>query len=170
MDEIKKKVEDLKSKLDTRSNTIIINTISALRKVEPYPGVIGLLAALHANTTNANIKIDLVNFFNDLKEQQLADEVINAINASNSMETRNMLISSCWQSGLDYSAYFDEFIGYCIDGDYISSLESFTILEPLIIDLDKDILKQHSDRIKKSIDSQSPDKQKLLYALIKLLE
>jgi hypothetical protein len=38
-------------------------------------------------------------------------------------------LAACWQSGLDFSDHLHLFAKLFIDGDYITSLEAFTVLE-----------------------------------------
>ncbi|MCK7536379.1 MAG: hypothetical protein MZV63_38065 [Marinilabiliales bacterium] len=40
-----------------------------------------------------------------------------------------MLVSSCWQSGLDYSDYSADFAKVFLKGDYATSIECITVIE-----------------------------------------
>ena len=42
---------------------------------------------------------------NDLKDQSVSKEIITEIRKPFKPSTIRMLVSSCWQSGLDYSEY-----------------------------------------------------------------
>jgi hypothetical protein len=46
---------------------------------------------------------------NDIKDKELCDEIIAEIKKPRKSSTVSMLVSSCWQSGLDYSAYSRDF-------------------------------------------------------------
>ncbi len=43
-----------------------------------------------------------------------------------------MLISSCWQSGLDYSAYISDIAKIYVSGDYVTAIECLTVIEESI--------------------------------------
>jgi hypothetical protein len=46
-----------------------------------------------------------------------------------------MLISSCWQSGLDYSEYTSDLVEIFLRGDYVTALECLTVLEESVHDM-----------------------------------
>ena len=80
-----------------------------------------------------------------------------------------MLASSCWQSGLDYSEFALPLAEQFIAGDYMTSLECYTVLDTCagsISDADRTtiILK-----LQQEIESWETPKQKLAGELISLL-
>ncbi len=44
-------------------------------------------------------------------------------------ETLRMVVSSCWQSGLNYAGYSSEFASIFITCDYMTAIECFTVIE-----------------------------------------
>ena len=73
---------------------------------------------------------DLVrSFMNDIKEPGARTEIITEVMKSYKPETISMLVSSCWQSGLDYSEFAGDFANIFLTGDYITALECLTVIE-----------------------------------------
>lgn len=66
-----------------------------------------------------------------LKQQNAQHALINAIENITHKHERALLIAACWESGLDFSEYFDSFIGYAGDEDALVSLEAITVLETI---------------------------------------
>lgn len=75
---------------------------------------------------------------NDIKDLSARNEIVEEIKKNNPPETTRMLISSCWQSGLDYSDYTLEFARIFIETeDYMTALECFSVIELSIYNMTK---------------------------------
>ncbi len=68
-------------------------------------------------------------FLNDLKDQSVRTEVIAEIRKPWKANTISMLVSSCWQSGLDYSDYLADMAKVFLEGDYATAIECMTVIE-----------------------------------------
>jgi hypothetical protein len=66
---------------------------------------------------------------NDLKDQTAVSEVISELRKNWNTDTKSMLVSSCWQSGLDYSGYSEDFAKIFVEGDYVTAIECLTVIE-----------------------------------------
>ena len=66
---------------------------------------------------------------NDLKDQSACEEVINEIRKQWKPDTISMLVSSCWQSGLNYSEYSLDLAKIFLTGDYVTAIECLTVIE-----------------------------------------
>ncbi len=80
-----------------------------------------------------------------------------------------MLVSSCWQSGLDYSDFAGDFADIFITGDYMTALECFTVLEESAVNIEVSKKSALSEKLKSSIHTFSRDKIALAEALIVVL-
>jgi len=109
--------------------------ISILRTEEPFEGAIRLLARFYDESGDDGLKLIISAFFNDMKERSCQSEVIEALTSVTNPGSKAMLASSCWQSGLDYSGYAVALAGAFIAGDYLTSLECFTVLDTCSVSL-----------------------------------
>jgi hypothetical protein len=124
-----KKLAELRKILSNAKYNEIYDRISMLRTEEPFEGAISLLAQFYDESDREEIKSAISAFFNDMKERSGRAEVIGSLGAVKKPETKAMLASSCWQSGLDYSEYAIALGEAFMSGDYMTSLECFTVLE-----------------------------------------
>jgi len=129
MIELEKKLKELAGKLNNKNKNVVRSAIISLRHEDPFAGAIRLLIEVFNKTDDIYIKDLIRNFMNDLKESDARPEVIAEIKKSYKSETAGMLVSSCWQSGLDYSAYTPELVMIFLNGDYVVSLECLTVIE-----------------------------------------
>jgi hypothetical protein len=127
-----KKLKELSSLLNKDNNNLIIEAIGLLREEQPFEGAIGLLAAYYNRTDNNTIRKAIENFMNDLKDQTVCTEVIAEINKQWKHNTISMLVASCWQSGLNYSDYSPDFVKIFLKGDYVTAIETLTVIEEMV--------------------------------------
>jgi hypothetical protein len=130
-----KKLSDLESVITKEDNILICKAIGLLRDEQPFEGAIGLLTSLYNRTDDHPIKKVIEGFMNDLKDQTATREVINEIKKRWKADTISMLVSSCWQSGLDYSGYSTDFAKIFLEGDYVTAVECLTVIEESVYKL-----------------------------------
>lgn len=124
-----KKLNELSAVLSRDHSIKISQAISLLRNEPPVAGAIALLVSHYDNSTNYSVRELIKEFMNDIRNQASCIEVIEEIKKNYKAETLQMLASSCWQSGLDYSDHCEEFAGLFLAGDYMTALECFTVIE-----------------------------------------
>jgi len=83
-------------------------------------------------------------------------------------ETLAMLVSSCWQSGLDYSEYSVHFARLFLRGSYQVALESYTLLEESAMNVSSALKEEVRDILLSSKPALKNDRIPLLQDLIKL--
>jgi predicted DNA-binding protein len=164
------KYKELKEILNKDNNTIITEALESLREDQPFEGAIGLLAKHYNKSSDISIKRMIEGFMNDLKDQSVRQEVVDEIRKPWKSATISMLVSSCWQSGLDYSGYTNDIVKIYMNGDYVTAIECLTVIEENIGKLgDKE-----KDEIVRSLQ-QGPvvsahEKRELTLELLSLLE
>jgi hypothetical protein len=140
-----KKLKDLTKILKKENNILIPEAINLLREEQPFEGAIGLLVSFYNTTDDYVIRKTIEGFMNDLKDKAASSEIINEIRKPLKTDTISMLVSSCWQSGLDYSEYSSDLAEVFLKGDYITAIECLTVIEEsvhgLSIDKKDEIIK-----------------------------
>jgi|WetSurMetagenome_2_1015567.scaffolds.fasta_scaffold04393_4 hypothetical protein len=164
-----KKLKALSDILKNGDNTLIVEAISLLREEQPFEGAIGLLTLYFNRTDDSSIKKAIGEFMNDLKDQSASSEIITEIRKQWKEDTIGMLVSSCWQSGLDYSAYSIDLARVFLAGDYVTALECLTVIEESV----KEISRERKDEIIRIVE-ESPasdvnEKTSLKLELISIL-
>jgi len=165
-----KKLAELKKILTNGKYNEIHDRISILRVEEPFEGAIRLLAHFYDETNDEGLKHIISAFFNDMKERSGRAEVIESISAAGKPSSKAMLVSSCWQSGLDYSEYAVSLADAFMAGDYLTSLECFTVLDTCSGSISDNDRTGIILRLEKEIRRYDTAKQKLTGELIALLK
>ena len=124
-----KKLKELDAVLQKDNPLKVTEAIRLLREDEPFEGAIGLLIACFDRSANLSVKLLIRDFMNDIKDNSLCGEVIAEIRKDHKPETLRMLVSSCWQSGLNYAEYAMDFAVVFLREDYMTAIECFTVIE-----------------------------------------
>jgi hypothetical protein len=146
-----KKLKDLSSLLNKDNNNLINEAISLLRDEQPFEGAIGLLTSFYNRTDDFAVRRTIEGFMNDIKDQSACIEVVGEIRKPWKDDTISMLVSSCWQSGLNYSAFSTDFARVFVKGDYITAIECLTVIEESASEFTKGV----KDEIKKIVSDSS---------------
>jgi hypothetical protein len=164
------KRKELEHILNKENFVRISATIKMLRDESPFGGAIGLLVAHYDKSDNSSIKRLIREFLNDLKYQASCSEIIDETRKDIKPDTLRMLVSSCWQSGLDYADYSSDFAGLFLTGDYMTAIECFTVIESSV----HKMTRAKKNEIIKTIREGSPavisEKTALALELISVLE
>ncbi|MCX6255217.1 MAG: hypothetical protein NTV31_12165 [Bacteroidia bacterium] len=164
-----KKLKELAEILNKDNNILISEAIELLREEQPFEGAIGLLTSFYNNTDDYSIRKTIEGFMNDLKDQSASMEVINEIRKQWKADTTSMLVSSCWQSGLDYSDYSLDLAKVFLKGDYITAIECLTVIEESVHELSSERKNEIIKIIKESPPSPVSEKTALTLELISIL-
>ena len=167
--EDKKKITGLIKGIKSDNEETVLSTIKEIRKEGNTTTLPELINLLHT-TNNEEIKISVTKLLNDLKDNKAAPLIIDAINNKEYKNINHTLISSCWQSGLDYRNYLNVFVDLAIKSDYNTALEAFTVIENLQKDIDEEEILKAINNIKENIVAgKNQEKQILLNELIKVI-
>jgi len=170
MEKSDKRLAELERILNGGNDRDINERIRLLRSEEPFRAALRLLALLYDRTDNQNISLAISGLFNDMKQKSAMAEVIESIGAVRKPSSRAMLISSCWQSGLDYSEFAMPIAEQFLTGDYMVSLECFTVLDTCAGSISDGDRVQIILSLQQQIESWETSKQKLAAELITLLK
>jgi hypothetical protein len=164
------KIKELTNTLNKDSNIVITEAIELLRQEKPFEGAIGLLTAFYDKTDDSSLRRTIAGFMNDLKDQSVCQEVIYEIRKHWKSDTISMLVSSCWQSGLNYSAYSLDLAKVFLQGDYITAIECLTVIEESVPEMSEGTKEKIMKLLVDSSVSHFAEKKELASELISILE
>lgn len=124
-----KKIRDFEEKIRSRDSRSVLKAISHLRDEEPWEGAIGILVDLYDETNDIAVQNAVRDFLNDLKDKSAGREVIAELKKKRKPQTMVMLVSSCWQSRLDFSEYLHDFAEVFVSSDLAMAIECYTVIK-----------------------------------------
>jgi len=127
------------SKKNNRLNNIINNLSSTeekkvftalkqLRKHGKKEAILPLIDLL-SNTNNEEIKVEITNLLFDLKDQDVVQDLIKAIESNKYIHEKATLISIFWQSSLDSSEHITSIVKQAIKGNYMTGVEVLSVID-----------------------------------------
>ena len=104
----------------------IIKFLEKNGKVEYLTKIIGLL-----NKINDARKAKVFSFLSKLKQKDAAPIMMEIVKDEKNKPFQDLILNTFWNSSIDYSPFFAEFVEISCKGQYITALECLTILENL---------------------------------------
>lgn len=164
------KLRELSEVLDKNNSITITASIEILREEKPFEGAIGLLTSFYDSTDDMDLRKSISGFMNDLKDQTACKEVVEEIRKKWKNDTISMLVSSCWQSGLNYAEYSVDLARTFLKGDYITAIECLTVIEESVHELPKGKKEEIIKILEENPAARIAEKKALTFELIAILE
>jgi hypothetical protein len=165
-----KKLGELSAILKNKNPESTGAAIAKLRDEEPFEGAIALLASFYEGCTDRPVMKIIEEFFNDIKDQSARPEVVAEIRKPLSPQTLSMLVSSCWQSGLDYSSYICDIARVFLTADYATSIECMTVIEESVQSSSRTLKDEAINILMESPSAFTHEKNALTRELISILQ
>ena len=123
---LKKILEDLNSS-DTKKIT------KALKSLESHGDVsfIKPLAERLLNGVSDKNKSEIVELLSSLKDTSVCADMMDVIEDERFLPIRQTMLSTIWNTKVDFSDYIDEFVLIATTGDFMATLDCLTIIENL---------------------------------------
>jgi hypothetical protein len=169
METPKKKIDaQLIKKLWSGDSGQALSALKELRSAGNCNYMPELLKLLN-ETHSEEIRKELALFLSDIRDKGCIPFIIDSLNDDSYQPVKNIIVSSCWQSRLDYSKHIDTFINIFIKEDYLTALEAFTVIEESLLDIPGEKIKEYRSRLITSIEDIDNEKKPLLRELINLM-
>jgi hypothetical protein len=160
--------QDLLSGLNSPDENTVAETIRELRlhgNVDVLPALFSLLFSGRME----NLVDEIVNLLNDVKDPHAVPVFMDGIKKYRGKDGFEKLVSACWQCGLDFSPYIDQFIDLVIEEDYYPSLEAFSVIEENISAMSSQQRTARLEFVRSKLELLSPEKRLLVNELMSLL-
>lgn len=125
-----KKVKELIKELERGNEQQQIKAIKAL-KTHGNETVIEPLLILLASRPVVEIEEEIIDLLNTTKSTKVPAEIARALGDKRFVEIRQILLTTIWNSGLDYRPYLSEIVTVATEGEMMDALECITIIENL---------------------------------------
>ena len=123
-----KKVIELIKQLERSEPKDIIKAIKSL-KMHGNEAVIEPLLSLYVSTKNNAVKNEIVDLLNTIKSTKVPSVLIECLASGKYNLARQAILSSIWNSNLDYTFYLNEIVTAAQEGEMMDAMECLTILE-----------------------------------------
>jgi len=168
MEDQNKKNQEIINKLSSSNENEIIETIKLLRKVGNNVLLYQTFITFQ-NNSSQQIKDEIFRLWCDLQLQESVDVIIDVIEKNEFADIKREVISSCWQSKLEFKDLVP-FINTVINDDFETAIEAFTVIDNNAFQVSKANLTEHIQQLKSAFATISEDKKELVKQIIVMLE
>ncbi len=124
------KVKQLLIDIKSGKESSISAAIKSL-KVHGDPSALPLLIeTLHRGVSQKN-EAEIIDFLNEIKYNDSVYPIMEAVNDEKFASIHTVLLSTIWNSQVDYTEYLVDFVRIAVKGDFMTALECLTIIENL---------------------------------------
>lgn len=124
------KIQKLIGDLNSGDASKISSALKSLQ-VNGDVSVLRPLVELLKTDLSHDSEVEILEFLGDLKATNTIDEIISIIKDDHFLGQRQQVLSTIWNSTLDYSGFIAEFVEIACEGNFMEALECLTILENL---------------------------------------
>jgi hypothetical protein len=165
-----KTIKIMASKLQSSKEDEVLFTIKQLRNVGDSR-IMPFLFELLATSKSNQVKSSIISLLNDLKNKDCRPEIVKALRNSNYESIHKEILTTCWQSGLDYSADIELFVELFVNRDFLVAFEAFTIIDNFEEGMEASLIEPLILNLKSNIERfKGTDKESLFVELIHILD
>jgi HEAT repeat protein len=162
---LKNQIQSLRS----GNRTTILDTIREVRS-ESSISILPELFDLLMDQDDKEITHAITSLLNDIKTEEAARVLTEAIDNPEYQSIATLLVSACWQNGLSYGKFANTFARVLIQGGFETAIEAFTVLEEAVGELDQNEREKLAKIIKHGMLKADDQKKLLLRELVKVIE
>ncbi len=126
----KQKIQAILKDLRSEDSKTVVKAIKSLES-HGDPSVIEPLAELLLAGPNEKIKTQVVELLSSLKDSSVTSYIMDVVEDSKYLPIRQTMLSTIWNTKVDFSDYLDEFVEIATKGDFMEALDCLTIIENL---------------------------------------
>ena len=118
-------LEDLKNESVNKVKT----ALDALQILGEASILRDIILAIDINEKHSEKNNLIIEFLSSLKDTSCREEIIKLLEDTTMLQYRQIILSTIWNSPIDYSEYIDLFVKIACEGDLIEVLDCLTIIE-----------------------------------------
>lgn len=169
MSETDKYYQQIEQKLNKAATNEILSTLNEIKQ-NGKANILPLLFETLLRNDDKEVHDEIFKILGQLKDKESVRYIMEEINSEHSTPYIESLLTTCWQSGLDYSAHIELFAKQFIVGSYQASIEAFTVIEEWIHNSSDETKNRCLELLRQSVADINEQKKPLYVELIKLVE
>ena len=155
--------------LQSDKENLILDAISQLY-INGTAELIPYVIKLYFVTPSAKIRKEILALLNNLKDKNVCPYLVNAVIHYKGQESYHNIVSSCWQSGLDYSKYLDIFIDLVIEQELLTAIEAFSVVEENISQVSPPERERYAIYIRSKLKVVDEERKNLVNELLQMVQ
>lgn len=155
-----KKVQAVMEDLRSGNEQKFSAAIKTLHSIGNVSVLTELLDLLRTDLSEKN-RQELLDTLNDLNDSDAIPVIMEALRDEVNHDIRRDVLTTIWNSKLDYSAYLPDFVAMALDGDFMDALECLTVIENMEGPFGEHLILESQLHMKEYLEDTAPkDPQK----------
>lgn len=154
-----KKKKELMAQLASSDDAVVIKALNELEgdgDASFIPLMINLL-----ETGSDQVVSIIVEMLSSLKDSSAAKEIIEVLREEENPAVKQLVLSTIWNTNIDYSEYLPDFVLWACEGDYLVALDCLTIIENTVFNAEERHILEAQWHLKEFFESSpTMDEQK----------
>jgi len=162
-----------KEKIDPKIRENLFSTqtgvvISAINSIEEKGNklYIPMLFDLLNSNQEKEITDEINKLLSTVKDKETAKSFIDAVENKKYKSIRKIILTTCWQNGLDFSSYLPIFIDVIVNDNWENAFEAFTIIDNMEHLPEEKIVGQSIKKIEAAMENANEQKAYFLQEVL----
>lgn len=154
--------------LQSADSIVVIEALDELRVSGKTSDIPILVEMLH-QSQNSEIRAKIAGIFANLKEKDTVPLMIEAIQNQKYAPELKLLVSSCWENGLNYTNYLSLFVDLLIRHDFLVAFEAYTVITNMETTIDQAKIDTEIEKLDQAMHTTTDEKKALMLDVIDFL-
>lgn len=138
----------------------IKKALSGLKADGDATVIVPLAELLLKDKDEAKYQKDILEIFSSLKDTSTVETMIDVIRNEHFSPVRQLLLSTIWNTSLDYTEYIADFVLIACEGDFLEALDCLTILENLSGEIEERHILEAQWHLKEYLEDTAPKEER----------
>lgn len=121
-------MKSIEESLANGGKDAILAVLEQIREIG-VPKLLPALVKVYKTCGDDDVKMSIFKLLSDASQREIVDEMASAIAAETDPNVKQMLVTSCWYSKIDYLPQLELFIDMVFDAPFELAFEAFTVIE-----------------------------------------
>ncbi len=157
--------QKIRENLFSNKTEVVVSAINSIEE-KGNKFYIPLLFDLLNSDPKKEIADKISKLLETVKDKETTVSFIDAITDEKYKSIRKLILTTCWQNGLDFSKYLPLFIDIIINDDWENAFEAFTIIDNLESLPEQNIVEQSINKIEAAMESATEQKAYFLNEIL----
>lgn len=150
------KVKQINEYLVSGDEKQVKKALSGLKADGDATVIVPLADLLLSDQEDKKYQKDILEIFSSLKDTSTVDTMIEVIRDERYLPVRQLLLSTIWNTSLDYTGYLSDFVLIACEGDFLEALDCLTILENLPGEIEERHVLEAQWHLKEYLEDTAP--------------
>ena len=122
------RLKSIEDSLANGGKDAVLAVLEQIREIG-VPKLLPALVKVYKTCGDDDVKMAVFKLLSDASQRELVDEMAAAIAVEKDANVKQMLVTSCWYSKIDYLPQLELFIDMVFDSPFELAFEAFTVIE-----------------------------------------